>query len=303
MRAVVVAKYGPPEGLQIRDVEKPVPRNNEILVKIYATTVTYGDAKLRSFSLPIRLLFGLFSFRLGKNKILGHEFSGEIEEIGRDVTLFKPDDRVFASAGVRGGAHAEYICIPEDSMVAIKPDNITFEEAAAVPIGGNTALYILQKANIVNGQKVLVYGASGSVGSYAIQLAKFWGAEVTGVCSTKNLEWVRNLGADHVIDYTKSNFTDGDKTYDVIFDAVRKISSSQCKKLLDEKGVFLSTSSSTEEKVENLVFLKELIEARKLKPVIDRQYLLEEIAEAHRYVDKGHKQGNVVVTITSSRAK
>jgi len=303
MRAVVVAKYGPPEGLQIRDVEKPVPRNNEILVKIYATTVTYGDAKLRSFSLPIRLLFGLFSFRLGKNKILGHEFSGEIEEIGRDVTLFKPGDQVFASAGLRGGAHAEYICIPEDSMVTIKPDSITFEEAAAVPIGGNTALYILQKANIVNGQKVLVYGASGSVGSYAIQLAKFWGAEVTGVCSTKNLEWVRDLGADHVIDYTKSNFTDGDKTYDVIFDAVRKISSSQCKKLLDEKGVFLSTSSSTEEKVENLVFLKELIEARKLKPVIDRQYLLEEIAEAHRYVDKGHKQGNVVVTITSSRAK
>lgn len=297
MRAVVVKKYGPPEGLQLVDIEKPMPRDNEILVKIHSTTVTYGDAKLRSFSYPVRLLFGLFSFRLGKNKILGHEFSGEIEEVGRDVTQFKPGDQVFASAGLRGGAYAEYICIPEDNMVARKPVNMTFEEAAAVPIGANTALYILQEADIQNGQKVLVYGASGSVGSYAVQLAKYWGADVTGVCSTGNLDWVKELGADHVIDYTKSDFTQLDETYDVIFDTVRKLSSSQCKGLLGENGVFLSTRSSTKEMTENLIFLKELVEAGKLKAVIDRQYPLEKIIEAHKYVDNGHKKGNVVVTV------
>jgi NADPH:quinone reductase-like Zn-dependent oxidoreductase len=297
MKAVVVKKYGPPEGLQLVDIEKPIPRDNEILVKIHATTVTFGDAKLRSFSFPVRLLFGLFSFRLGKNKILGHEFSGEVEEVGRNVTQFKPGDQVFASAGLRGGAHAEYICIPEDSMVARKPVNMTFEEAAAVPIGANTALYILQEADIQNGQKILVYGASGSVGSYAVQLAKYWGADVTGVCSTANLDWVKELGTDRVIDYTKSDFTQLDETYDVIFDTIRKISPSQCKRLLGGKGVFLSTRSSTKETTENLIFLRELIEAGKLKAVIDRQYPLEEIIEAHKYVEMGHKKGNVVITV------
>jgi NADPH:quinone reductase-like Zn-dependent oxidoreductase len=297
MKAVVVKKYGPPEGLQLVDIEKPIPRDNEILVKIHATTVTFGDAKLRSFSFPVRLLFGLFSFRLGKNKILGHEFSGEVEEVGRNVTQFKPGDQVFASAGLRGGAHAEYICIPEDSMVARKPVNMTFEEAAAVPIGANTALYILQEADIQNGQKILVYGASGSVGSYAVQLAKYWGADVTGVCSTANLDWVKELGTDRVIDYTKSDFTQLDETYDVIFDTIRKISPSQCKRLLGGNGVFLSTRSSTKETTENLIFLRELIEAGKLKAVIDRQYPLEEIIEAHKYVDMGHKKGNVVITV------
>ncbi|TFH05863.1 MAG: NAD(P)-dependent alcohol dehydrogenase, partial [Candidatus Thorarchaeota archaeon] len=244
-----------------------------------------------------RIIFGFFMGGLGKGKVLGHEFAGEVEVIGHEVTLFKPGDQVFASPGMKGGAHAQYVCIPETSMVALKPNNMTFEEAAAVPVGGHTALDILRKGNITEGQKVLIYGASGSVGSYALQLAKYWRAEVTAVCSTSNVGWVKDLGADKVIDYKTEDYTQSGETYDVIFDAVRKISSSQSKGLLKENGVFLSTSSSTKEKAENLVYLRELIETGKLTAVIDRTYPLEEIIEAHRYVDTGRKKGNVVISI------
>jgi NADPH:quinone reductase-like Zn-dependent oxidoreductase len=297
MRAVVVSKYGPPEGLQLNEVEKPSPKSNEILIKIHATTVTYGDALLRRMKGPTRIIFGLFMGGLGKGKILGHELAGDVEAVGDRVTLFKPGDQVFASTGMKGGAHAEYICIPEDSMVAIKPKNMTMEEAAAVPVGGHTALYILREGYIQNGQKVLIYGASGSVGSYALQLAKYWGAEVTAVCGTSNVEWVKDLGAERVIDYKKEDFTQSGETYDVIFDAVRKISSSQSKGLLKENGVFLSASTSTKEKAESLLFLRKLIEEGKLTAVIDRRYPLEEIVEAHRHVDTGRKKGNIVITL------
>lgn len=295
MKAVAVSKYGAPEGLEIIDIDKPTPKANELLVKIHATTVTFGDAMLRRMKFPVRMVFGLFMGGLGKNKILGHEFAGEVEAIGSEVTLFKPGDQIFGSAGMKGGAHAEYISLPEDNMVTLKPENMTFQEAAAVPIGGHTAYDILRRANIQEGWKVLIYGASGSVGSYAVQLAKHWGAEVTGMST--NLDLVKELGADHAINYKIEDFTERGITYDVIFDAVRKLSSSHAKKALAENGAFLSVGSSTKESVENLLFLKELIEAGSLKPIIDRTYPLEEIVEAHRYVDTGRKKGNVVITV------
>ncbi len=300
MKAIVVSKYGGPEGLQLKEIDMPIPKANEFLIKIHATTVTFGDATLRRMKFPVRMVFGLFMGGLGKGKILGHEFAGTVEAIGDEVTQFKPGDQVFASAGMKGGAYAEYICLAEDSMVAIKPASMTFEEAAAVPVGGHTALDILRKANIQSGQKVLIYGASGSVGTYALQLSKYWGAEVTAVCGPTNQEWVKDLGADSMIDYTNESFTESDEKYDVIFDAVRKISSSQSKGSLKENGVYLSVTSSTKEKAENLVFLRELIEDGKIRAYIDRRYPLEQIVEAHRYVDTGHKKGNVVITVMNS---
>ena len=296
MKAIVCTKGGPPEVLQLTDVEKPTPKDDEVLIRIYATTVTYGDAMLRSMTGLPRLVFGL-AFGLGRNTILGHELAGDIEDVGDAVTRFKVGDPVFASTGSKGGAYAEYSCLPEDGMLAIKPTNMAYEEAAAIPVGGNTALHILRKGNIQPGDKVLIYGASGSVGTYAVQLARYFGGEVTGVCSTTNLAMVKSLGAEKVIDYTQEDFTQSGDTYEVIFDAVRKISDSTSRAALKENGIFLSASSSTSEKVEDLIFLKELVDAEKIKAVIDRRYPLDQIVDAHRYVDTGHKKGNVVITV------
>jgi NADPH:quinone reductase-like Zn-dependent oxidoreductase len=320
MRAIVYTRYGPPEVLRLAEVARPVPRDDEVLIRVHATTVSAPDYRCRSFTVPLsfwipaRLALGILRPR---QPILGAELSGEIEETGKDVTRFKKGDRVFAATLMRFGGYAEYACLPEAGVIATMPATMTYEEAAAVPIGARAALHFLKKANIKRGQKVLVYGASGSVGTFAVQLAKYYGADVTAVCSGANLDLVKSLGADAAVDYTKEDFAATGELYDVVFVAVDKVAFTDCMKALKRNGIYLNattpvrtlrmrwaaltsgkkivTGEHPKEDADDLVFLKGLIEEGRLRSVIDRRYPLEQIVQAHRYVDQGHKKGCVAI--------
>jgi NADPH:quinone reductase-like Zn-dependent oxidoreductase len=331
MKAIVFTEYGSPDVLQLKEVVKPAPKENEILVRVYATPVNYGDLTARNFAnltssefnmpallfLPARMSFG---WNKPKINILGSELAGKVEAVGQAVSKFKPGDEVFAYIGMNMGANAEYICLPESGTIALKPANLTFDEAATLPYGAIMAVSLLQKANLKPGQKVLINGASGGIGAMAVQLAKYYGAEVTGVCGAPRLEYVKSLGADKLIDYTKEDFTQNGETYDLIFDILGRSSFSRCKGSLKPNGIYLLASfksqalfqmlwtsltgskqkvicAMADEKTENLVFIKELVEAGKVKTLIDKRFPLEQTTEAHRYVEQGRKQGNVVITL------
>jgi NADPH:quinone reductase-like Zn-dependent oxidoreductase len=336
MKAVVYTEYGPPQVLRLTEVEKPAPKDNEILIRVHATSVNIGDIWARNFKemtpakftmpfplwLPSRMYFG---FTKPKINILGNEFAGQVESVGKDVKRFRNGDQVFGYRGQRMGANAEYLCMPEDGAVAIKPANMTYEEAATVPYGALTALSLLRKVNIQRGQKVLINGASGGIGSAAVQLARYFGSEVTGVCGTPRLEFVKALGADKVIDYTREDFTKNGETYDLIFDILGRSSFSSCKNSLTQNGIYLLASFKMKQLVQmlwtsrtsgkkvicalssenskDLIFIKELVEAGKIKSIIDRCYPLEQTAEAHRYVEKGCKRGSVIITMENNNKK
>jgi NADPH:quinone reductase-like Zn-dependent oxidoreductase len=306
MKAAVYERYGPPEVVQIRAIDKPVPKDNEVLIRVIATSVTIGDTIMRSFKLPIPRWQQLFArlylgIRKPKRTILGMELAGEVEAVSSAVTRFTPGDQVFGSTfSVNFGGHAEYKCLPENGVLALKPANVSFEEAAAAVGGGMTALRCLRKGKLARGQQVLIYGASGAVGTNAVQIAAHhFGAEVTGVCSTANLDMVRGLGAAEVIDYTQEDFTQRGVQYDVIFDAVGKLARAHGKTALKPGGVYLNVhrDSGSGERLEDLLALRDLLAAGTLKTVIDRCYPLDQIVEAHRYVDQGHKKGNVAITV------
>ena len=336
MKAIVYTEYGPPDVLQIKEVEKPAPKEDEILIRVLAASVNIGDLWARNFKeitpskftmplplwLPSRMYFGITKPKIN---ILGSEFAGEVEATGKDVKHFKKGDQVFGYRGQKMGAYAEYLCLPEKGMVALKPANMTYEEAAAIPYGALTALSLLRKVNIQPGQKVLINGASGSIGSAAVQLAKYFGAEVTGVCGTPRLELVKVLGADKVLDYTREDFTKNGETYDLILDILGKSSFSKCKDSLNRNGIYLLASfkmkqliqmlwtsmrggkkvicTLSSESPEDMVFIKSLIEQGKIKSIIDRCYPLEQTAEAHHYVEKGCKTGSVIITIQNNNKK
>jgi NADPH:quinone reductase-like Zn-dependent oxidoreductase len=318
MKAIVYTKYGSPDVLEFKEVEKPTPKDNEVLIKVYATSVTAADCLMRRGDTFISRVF--LGFRKPRRRILGTEIAGEIEETGKDINRFKKGDQVYGFTGFGLGAYAEYNCMPENGSLVLKPTNMDYSEAVAVVDGASTAFFFLKdKANIQKGQKVLVIGASGSIGTYAVQIAKYFGAEVTGVCSTANLDLVKSLGADKVIDYRKDDFTKNDEKYDIILDTVGKSSFSQSKPCLNKNGKYLLTNGGlmdrfmmlwtgifggkklitgmSIEKTKSLIFIKKLIEEEKIKLVTDKVYKLENIAKAHDYVEKGHKRGNVIITI------
>jgi len=302
MKAIICTKYGSPDVLELREMPKPIPKDNEILVRIHATTVNSGDCRVRGlngawvYQILIRLFMGI---KRPRKSVLGVELAGEVEAVGSKVSRYKKGDQVFAFKGMAFGTYAEYICLSEDELVAKKPTNVTYEEAAGISFGGTTALYFFRKVNIQPGQKVLIYGASGATGTAAVQLAKYFGAEVTAVCSGANVELVRSLGADHVIDYKKEDFTANKEQVDIIFDAVGKVSKAKCAKVLKPSGKFLSVQGQGIVKVlpEDIRLLQQLMESGQIRTVIDRSYLLEQISEAHHYVDQGHKKGSVVIKV------
>ncbi len=318
MKAIVCGSYGSPEVLELVEVPKPVPRDNQLLIRIRATSVTAGDVRLRKPD-PFAVRFG-FGLLRPKYPILGVVLAGEVESVGKNVTRYKAGDKVFGSAGMTCGTYAEYVCVGEDGTLALIPEGMSFEEAAAIPFGGTTALWFLKKGDIQGGGRVLVYGASGAVGTSAVQLAKHFGAHVTGVCSTANLEMVRFLGADEVIDYTAGEVSLPAGTFDIVLDTVGESPFATCVTALKERGKYLRVvhmdpagilrgiwvSMTTDKKViggvisetaDDMAFLKGLIENGSLRPVIDKVYTLEQIPEAHAYVERGHKKGNVIVTV------